>query len=90
MIKIKTLEDYEDDIKSLTRKQYEAITNLAEIEKQLIETREKYYELDPSYVKVECFRCGGTGYLETEDKKKVKCDICALQKFIWMKLYKGE
>jgi len=87
MVNKKTKEDIEDEIKSVSRKRDLAIIKAQELQDSLIKLAEELYELRPDFVKVECIRCGGLGYLQDENKKKHICDICQGKEYTWMKLY---
>lgn len=86
------LDEAEDELKSLQRKQMRMIVDADKLQKELAEASSKFCELSPDYVKVECPKCQGTGQLVGQDstgkQRKVKCDACNMDCFMWMKLYK--
>ena len=82
-----TKEELEDKIKTLSRKRDKAILDANNIQKELILLVEQLYEVEDKYVKIECFRCGGVGYIKAEDNKKRICDICNGKQYTWMKRY---
>jgi len=91
MAKKKTLEELEDEIKSISRKKMHLIVEAQEIDKKIEEISEEYYALSPEHVKVCCFQCAGSqlpGYVPDEQGKNVKCPLCHGMAFLWMKLYK--
>jgi DNA-directed RNA polymerase subunit RPC12/RpoP len=88
MKKKKELEELQEDFNSLTRKRYQAILDVDKITKELVELAQKIYETSPDYVKVVCLNCGGRGYNETDDGKKVKCKVCDGKLFMWVKRFK--
>jgi len=95
-MKNKTLEEIEDEIKSIGRKRDNAIIDVDSWQKKLEELMEMYYDIHPDYVKVNCIICGGKGYIQSEDKK-ITCrnDVipqlsCNGKGYMWMKLWKDE
>lgn len=88
MAKAKTAEDYEDLIKSLQRKQMELVIESEKLAKRMAEASEDYYKLSPEYVKVVCFQCNGTSIIKDEEGKKLKCPVCEMKGFLWMRKYK--
>jgi len=88
-MKQKTVEDIEDEIKSVSRKRDITIVEAQKYQDQLVALAEQLYEIDPQYIKVECFRCGGVGYLKGEDDKKHICELCGGKEYTWMKIYDG-
>lgn len=85
----KTVEEIEDEIKSLSRKRDKHLIQANEIQEQLLKLAEEMYEINPKYVKVDCLICGGKGYIQTEENKKVKCNVCEMKSYIWAKVYEG-
>ena len=91
MNKEETLESLEDELKSLNRKWMQLIVDASELDKQIGEVSEKFYEKSPEHVKVVCFYCGGQGYIKTEEQEQpIKCQMCNLKGFIWAKIWKGD
>lgn len=90
MPKEKTLGEIEDEVKSLNRKRMQMVLELNDMEEQIKKLGEMYYEKSPEYIKITCLGCNGLGYIEGDDKKKVKCQLCNLQKYIWAKKFNGE
>ena len=89
-MKTRTIEEIEDEIKSLSRKRDVAMLDANKHQEKLLTLLEELYELRPNYVKVDCFRCGAVGYLQGDDGKKHICDLCAGKEFTWMKLYEKD
>ena len=90
-MKEKTLPELEDDIKSLNRKRMKIIVEAGELDKEIGEVSEKFYALNPDYVKVTCPNCLGQGYLKPEDSDKpIKCQVCNLKCYLWMNVWKGD
>ena len=87
-MKKKTPEELQDEFNSLTRKRYQLLVDVDEATKELVALAEKIYEVSPEYVKTVCIKCGGTGVLNIEEGKKVKCDFCNMKCYIWSKLFK--
>lgn len=93
MEKKETLDELQDKIKSLTRKKYQIIVDADALDKEIMDVSERIYESSPDYVKVVCFQCNGIGYIESDEidskgkKKKIKCQICGLRGFLWMRKY---
>ena len=87
MSKELTLEDYQDKMNKLQRQQMQIVVDADKLAKEIQETSEKFYELSPEYVKVICFQCGGAGIIKGEEEKKVKCPVCDMNGFLWMKKY---
>jgi len=91
MAKETTIESLEDEIRALTRKKMQLIVDADKLNKEILEVTEKYYELSDDYTKVVCFNCDGQGYIQVEEEnKKVKCQICNLKCYLWMKKFKGD
>ena len=87
MSKKRTLEDIEDEIKSLSRKRDLVIIEIDKHQKQLESLMEEYYSMSKDYVKIVCLGCSGIGYIEDEKKTKHRCPACKGKQFIWAKLY---
>ena len=94
MAKKETINTLEDEIKSLTRKKMQLILDADKLDKEILKTTEKYYELSPNHVQVECFQCSQSqykGYVEDPNTgKNVKCPLCGSNAYLWMKLFKGD
>ena len=82
-----TLDGLNDKLKALTRQKYQMIVEADNLEKEISDVTQKIYETSPDYIRVVCFRCLGQGILETEEKKRIRCDLCKGDKFIYMKKY---
>jgi len=89
-IKIKSVEEFNDDINSLIGKRNNLILEAEKINKDLFKIVEERNEIDPRMVKVKCLQCGGKGYQETEDGKKTMCQLCGGpdKPYIWVELHK--
>jgi len=87
-MKKKTPEELQDEFNSLTRKRNQLLVDVDTATKELVELAEKIYEISPEYVKTVCIKCGGTGVLNTEEGKKVKCDFCNMKCYTWGKIFK--
>lgn len=95
MVKEKTIENYEDELKSLTRKKMQLIVDADELDKKLAEVGEKFFELSPDYAKVICLTCNGEGIIKNEQTgKREICKnqmlpqlACGGKRYIWMKLF---
>jgi len=89
--KKQTLEEIEDDIKSVSRKQAQAFLDYNKCSEELAAKMQEYYELNPAYVKIKCFQCKGTGYLKQPDssgkERKIKCNVCDGNMFLWLEKY---
>ena len=83
----KTLENYSDEIKSLQRKQMQLVVDADKLAKELQEATEKYYKLSDEYVKVVCPQCGGTSITKDENGTNIKCPICQMKGFLYMKKF---
>ncbi|MBE3093700.1 MAG: hypothetical protein IMZ52_01625 [Actinobacteria bacterium] len=87
-LKKKTPEELQDEFNALTRKRYQLILDVDKATKELMELAEKVYEASPEYVRIVCLNCGGKGILDTEEGKKVKCNVCNMKCYMWSKLFK--
>jgi len=90
--KKETLENIEDKLKTLIRQRDGAILEANNLQKQVIEMKEKFNELSPDYVKITCLTCGGEGFIEGEDGKKTICKNpvapslgCGGKGYLWMR-----
>lgn len=96
MVKKETLEELEDKIKSLTRKKYQSIIDINDLDNQIAEISKRIYELSPEYIRIICFQCSGIGYVESDEtdnkgrKKKVKCPLCGMDGYIWAKIWRNK
>ena len=61
------------------------IVEIDKLDKEVIGLSEEYYQLNPDYVKIDCLFCNGQGFIEGEDKKRVKCQYCNLKGYLWVK-----
>jgi len=83
----KTLEELQDEFNSLSRKRMKQIIELEETTKELVGLAEKVYERSPEYVKVVCLSCNGKGTVDTEEGKKIRCQVCQGKCFMWVKRF---
>ena len=93
--KVRTLEDIEDEIKTVSRKQAKALIEYNKCSEELKMKMQEYYELDPTFVKIKCFQCKGTGYIKGHDEstgkeRKVKCNVCDGNMFLWLEKYSNK
>lgn len=84
------LEELNEKFNSLTRKRMKAITDLEDMDKELMKLAEKIYEQTPDYVRVDCISCNATGTIRNEEGGLAKCQMCNMKGYIWCKLFKGE
>ena len=89
----RTVEDYktelDDKIKSLLRTRNEKVVELNNLNKEIEVLMEQQLALDESKIKVKCIVCSGRGYIESEDGRKVMCQVCGGpdKPYIWAEKY---
>ena len=88
--KEKTLEELQDEFNSLSRKRNQLILDADKVTKELVELAEKVYEASPEYIRIDCLKCGKKGILDTEEGKKIRCDLCGGKCYIWAKQFKED
>ena len=87
--KKRTLEDVEDEIRSISRKRDLLIADANKEQGELLKRLEEYNILHPDFVQIICTRCGGNGYIPKEENKgKVVCDFCNGKCYLWMKKFR--
>ena len=89
VMKKKSKEDIEDELKSIGRKRNELILQLNDIQEKIASLTEQYYEMDPSMVKVVCINCQGTGYIKEGEKKQI-CKLCNGKHYNWFLKFKEQ
>jgi len=71
--KLETLEEIQDEMKTLSRKRDLAIIEADKIQKELQALSQKFLESHPDFIKIRCLTCGGKGYVDSNDGKKKIC-----------------
>lgn len=60
---------------------------IEEMHERYNELEEMKYELDDSFIKINCPQCKATGMVKEQNKKTI-CPTCRGKKYIWAKKYK--
>jgi len=95
--KLETLEEIQDEMKTLSRKRDLAIIEADKYQKSLQELSVKFLEIHPDFIKIKCLTCGGKGYIAADDGKKKICMnpnfpllSCGGKGYIMLEKYKEE
>ena len=48
---------------------------------------EQQLALDESKIKIRCLQCGGKGWVDAGDGKKIICQICSGLEYLWAEKY---
>ena len=87
----KTIEDYKvelnDKVEKLVRDRNDIIIKAEEINKQLHILMEQQLALDDSKIKIKCLQCGGKGWVDAGDGKKIVCQVCSGLEYLWAEKY---
>ena len=82
-----TLEGIETEIKKLIEERDEVLKKANDIQGDIFKKLDKYNELHPDYVKIQCITCKGTGSKRSADGKLKVCEQCGGKCYLWMKRY---
>jgi len=86
--------DIKNKINKLGEEKEKLAKQILKIDKEIESLMDEYFEKSPEFTKIVCLVCGGKGYIENEDGKKVICRnpsfpmlSCNGKGYIWLRKY---
>jgi len=82
--------DIVEELKKLEEQRNRLIKKIQEIDKKMLDLRNKLFEASDDYVKIVCPKCNKKGVYRDDKGKLRDCPVCNGDRYIWALVYKED